>query len=150
MGQSLTKVYLHIVFGTKWRKPLLRKPHDVSMHKYLWTVSRDLGYIPIAIGGHLDHVHILCVMSPKRNLSDFMQKLKSNSSRWVKDLDPSLREFAWQDGYGAFSVSEYAVEIVKKYIMNQEEHHRKKDFKEVVEKLFKESDLDYDSRYFWR
>ena len=98
----------------------------------------------------MGHVHILCVMSPKLNLSEFMQKLKSNSSRWVKDLDPSLQEFAWQEGYGAFSVSESAVENFKNYITNQAEHHRKKDFKEEVEKLFKESDLEYDSRYFWK
>lgn len=150
MGQSLTRVYLHIVFGTKHRKPFLRKPFDVPMFKYLTAVSKDLGYPPLIVGGYLDHVHILCLMSPKLKLSEYMQKLKANSSRWVKELGSELNDFSWQDGYGAFSVSESAVDTVRKYILNQEEHHRKKHFKEEVEALFKEHGLDYDEKFFWR
>ena len=149
MGQSLAQNYLHIVFSTKHRKPWIKKPFEASLHKYLAVVCQDKNSPSIAVGGHPDHVHILCRLSPRIALSDFMQKIKSNSSRWVKDLDSSLADFAWQDGYAAFSISSGAVESVREYVLNQEEHHKHVDYRTEIISLLEENGVEYDERYFW-
>jgi REP element-mobilizing transposase RayT len=149
MGQSLAQNYLHIVFSTKHRKPWIRKPFTESLNKYLAVVCKDKDSPSLAVGSHLDHVHILCRLSPKIALSDFVQKIKSNSSRWMKTLDSSLTDFSWQDGYAAFSISTRAVESVREYILNQEEHHGHQDYRVEILSLLKEHDVEYDERYFW-
>jgi len=149
MGQSLAQNYLHIIFSTKHRKPLIRKPFEESLHKYLSVVCRDKKSPSLAVGSHLDHVHILCRLSQTIALSDFMQKIKSNSSRWMKDLDSSFDDFAWQDGYAAFSVSSGAVESVRGYILNQEQQHKREDYRTEIISLLKEHEIEYDDRYFW-
>jgi REP element-mobilizing transposase RayT len=149
MGQSLVQNYLHTVFSTKHRKPWLKKPFDQSLEKYVAVVCNDQKSPALAVGVHLDHIHILCRLSPTISLSEFMQKVKSNSSRWIKDLDSSLEDFAWQDGYAAFSVSTGSIDVVRAYILNQGEHHKMVDYRTEIISLLEEHEIEYDDRYFW-
>lgn len=149
MGQSLVKNYIHIVFSTKHRKPVLHHPVRDELYNYLGGICNNLACHSIQVGGHTDHVHILCMLSQKIALMKLVAEVKSNSSKWIKTKDASLKNFYWQDGYGAFSVNPAQVDIVKAYIQNQEEHHKKKDFKQEYRGLLKKCKVDYDERYVW-
>ncbi|MFM9840636.1 MAG: IS200/IS605 family transposase [Cyclobacteriaceae bacterium] len=149
MGQSLVKNYLHIVFSTKHRQPLIHKPYNEELYNYLGGIYRDLECYPVIVGGHIDHVHILCMLSKKIALMKLLEEVKSHSSKWMKTKAESLANFYWQDGYGAFSVNPSQVEIVKAYIQNQEEHHRKKTFQSEYRAFLKKYNVEYDERYVW-
>src|SRR5437016_542020 len=124
MSQSLTQIYLHIVFSTKNREPhLTDKPFRERTHAYLAGICKNLGSPALIVGGVEDHVHLLCRLSKNLAVAVFLQELKRDSSKWVKAESSSLSSFYWQGGYGAFSISPSHVEPVKTYIANQEEHH---------------------------
>ena len=131
MSQSLAQIYLHIVFSTKDRRPLLQ---DLSireeLHRYLGGTSNSLGCPALCVGGVADHVHILCKLGRSISVSDLVKGLKQESSVWVKGKSSALREFYWQSGYGAFSVSPAHLTVLRAYIMNQEVHHRKTSFQD--------------------
>jgi len=150
MPQSLSKVYLHIVFSTKHRYPFLANSEfRAEMHRYLGGTCNALGCRAIAVGGVSDHVHILCLLSRKLSIADMVMDLKGQSSRWAKKGRPPLSHFRWQRGYGVFSVSESSVEIVRNYINNQQEHHRKKSFKEEYLGILEEHKIEYDENFVW-
>ncbi|MFT5904163.1 MAG: putative transposase [Flammeovirgaceae bacterium] len=149
MGQSLVQNYLHIVFSTKHREPFIKKQFVQKLNKYIAVVSADLGSPALAVGGHVDHIHILVRLSQKMVLMEYLQKIKSNSSRWLKALDFSMENFRWQDGYSAFSVSESSLGNVKKYVLNQEEHHATQGYREEIISLLEDNGIEYDERYFW-
>ena len=123
MGQSLVKNYMHIVFSTKYRQPLILPAYEAGLHSYLGGICKSLECPPIKIGGYTDHVHILCMLSKKIALMKLLEEIKSHSSKWMKTLDASLDNFYWQDGYGAFSVTPKGVGQVISYIANQHDHH---------------------------
>src|SRR5688572_32839740 len=125
MGQSLVKNYLHIVFSTKYRQPLITPSVESELHSYLGGICKNLECYPVAVGGYTDHIHILCMLSKKIALVKFMEELKSHSSKWIKTKDEKLKNFYWQDGYGAFSVNSADINIVKNYIEKQHEHHQR-------------------------
>jgi len=104
MGQSLVKNYLHIVFSTKHREPLIQEPVQDGLYAYLGGICKNMECHPVKIGGFTDHVHILCLLSKKVTLMKLMEELKSHSSSWIKTKESIYRNFYWQDGYGAFSV----------------------------------------------
>ena len=149
MPQSLVKTFIHIVFSTKHRQPLISRPFENEIHSYLGGTCKRLDCIPIIVGGHTDHVHILCLLSKKISLVGLMTELKANSSKRIKTKDGSLKNFYWQDGYGAFSVNPSEVDIVKSYIKNQHEHHRKKSFQDEYRIFLTKYNIDYDERYVW-
>jgi len=149
MPQSLVKNYIHITFSTKKRVHLIDKNISKELYPYLAAICTDLESWPIQIGGYTDHIHILCMLSRKIPLMKLLEELKSHSSGWIKKKGLKYRNFYWQNGYGAFSVNQYGVEIVKRYILNQEEHHKKRTFKEEYRHLLKEHHIDYDERYVW-
>ncbi|AXJ01073.1 REP element-mobilizing transposase RayT [Cyclonatronum proteinivorum] len=149
MGQSLILFYAHIVFSTKNRAPMISDDIREELHSYLGGICKENGCIPIKIGGTNDHVHILCRMSKQLSLSKLIQALKANSSKWVKTKGVSSQSFAWQSGYGAFSVNPQQVDVISKYILNQEEHHKKRSFKEEYLKILKKYNVEYDHRYIW-
>src|SRR5580704_15113287 len=130
MGQSLVKNYMHIVFSTKHRQPLIHSPYEEELHSYLGGICKNLECQPIKIGRYTDHVHILCMLSKKIAQMKLVEDVKSHSSKWIKTLDKSLQNFYWQDGYGAFSVNPSEVGAVIGYIGNQREHHSKKSFQD--------------------
>ena len=149
MGQSLVKNYVHIVFSTKYRQPLIHPPYEEELHAYLGGVCNELECPVLIVGGYTDHVHILCMLSKKIPLMTLVQKVKASSSKWFKTKDKSLVNFFWQDGYGAFSVNPHEVDVVINYIKNQHKHHSKKDFKQEYRSILKKYNVDYDEAYVW-
>ncbi len=149
MGQSLVKNYIHIVFSTKHREPLIKPPYEQELHSYMATICNELESTALIINGYKDHIHILCILSKKLALMTLVQKIKANSSKWMKTNGDSLDNFYWQDGYGAFSVSLNDVDIVKNYIKKQHSHHEKHAFKNEFRQLLEEHKVDYDERYVW-
>lgn len=150
MGQSLVQVYLHVVYSTKHRQPFLadRNLRD-EMHKYLGGTCRNLDCPPIQVGGVEDHVHILCRFGKSHTIPGFVAELKRESSKWVKVRDPRLKEFHWQDGYGAFSVSPSHVDVLSEYIRSQEAHHRQESFQDEFRRLLTKYEIEFDERYVW-
>ncbi len=130
MGQSLAKNYIHIIFSTKNRMPLIKEPVQTELYRYIGGTCNNMECYPLKIGGYTDHVHILCLLSKKIALMKLLEEIKSHSSKWMKTKGDALKKFYRQDGYGAFSVSPTQVDIVKAYIETQAEHHRKKTFQE--------------------
>lgn len=149
MGQSLVKNYIHIVFSTKYRAPLIHPPVEEELHAYLGGICNRLGCPVIKVGGYTDHIHILCMLSKKIALMKLLEELKSHSSKWIKTRGPEYKNFYWQDGYGAFSVNPSQVDIVIRYIANQHKHHSKKDFKNEYRVFLKKYNVEYDERYVW-
>lgn len=149
MGQSLVKNYIHIVFSTKYRQPLIHPPVENELHAYLGGICNNLECHTIKIGGYTDHIHILCMLSKKIALMKLLEEVKSHSSKWIKTKDEKLKNFYWQDGYGAFSVKPSEVDVVIRYIENQKEHHSKKTFQDEYREYLKEYEVLYDERYVW-
>jgi len=148
MPQSLSQVWLHIIFSTKNRKMLLMDS-DVreGVHAYLAGICSQLKSPALNIGGVADHVHILCNQSKHIAVKDLVQNLKQGSSKWVKQQWPNLGHFYWQSGYGVFSVSSSQVGRVHKYIENQEQHHRGLGFKDEFRVFLERYQVSYDERY---
>lgn len=149
MGQSLVNNYIHIIFSTKHRQPFITPPIDAELYSYIGGICKNLECTPIKIGGHLDHVHILCLLSKKVALVKLLEELKSHSSRWIKAKAESLKEFYWQDGYGAFSVNPSQVDVVTEYISKQHIHHAKTTYQEEYRAFLKKYKMEYDERYVW-
>lgn len=149
MGQSLNKIYIHLVFSTKNRKPLISKEIQDDLFSYLGGICKNLECNPIQVGGYRDHVHILCLLSKKIALMNLIEKIKSNSSKWMKTKGEQFTDFYWQNGYGVFSVNPTEIEIVQQYILNQEEHHKKISFQDEFLKFLKKYKVEYDKKYVW-
>ena len=150
MSQTLVKNHLHIVFSTKGRYKLIQPSIEDSLFAYLAVITKDKGCTAVKIGGHLNHVHLLINLSKNIALVDYMQAIKSNSSRWMKSTGVQ-KTFQWQDGYAAFGVSESHMDIVKAYIHNQKEHHQEEgeNFETELIRLFEENGMDYDENFLW-
>jgi putative transposase len=149
MGQSLVQNYLHLVFSTKHRQALIHEPVESELHAYLGGICNNMECQPLKVGGHTDHVHILCMLSKKVALVKLIEELKSHSSKWIKTKGDDYKTFYWQDGYGAFSINPSEVDVVSTYIANQKEHHRKKTFQEEFRAFLKKYKVQYDERYVW-
>lgn len=149
MGQSLVQNYIHIVFSTKHRQPLIQPPVEQELHAYLGGICNRLECQSIIVGGYTDHIHILCKLSKKIALMKLLEEVKSHSSKWIKTKGAAYENFYWQDGYGAFSVNPSEVDKVISYIANQHEHHRKKTFQEEYRAFLKKYQVEYDERYVW-
>lgn len=149
MGQSLVKNYVHIVFSTKYREPLIQEAIEPELYSYLGGICSSLECQPIKIGGFTDHIHVLCLLSKKMALMKLVEKLKSHSSKWIKTKGDAYRNFYWQNGYGAFSVYPSDVDVVIRYIANQKEHHRKTNFQDEYRAYLEKFMVEYDERYVW-
>lgn len=149
MGQSLVKNYVHIVFSTKHRQALIHPPVEEELHSYLGGICNKLDCHVIKVGGYIDHIHILCMLSKKIALMKLMEELKSHSSKWIKSKGAEYENFYWQDGYGAFSVKSSEVDTVIAYIANQHKHHNKKNFQIEYRAMLKKYKVEYDEKYVW-
>ena len=149
MPQSLVKNYIHLVFSTKNRQPLILNAIKEELFNYLGGVCKELESQPIVVGGTIDHVHLLFNLSRKIALMNLVEIVKTHSSQWIKTKGVEFNQFYWQHGYGGFSVNPKQIEMVKKYIQNQEEHHRKKTFQDEYRQFLKKYNVDYDERYVW-
>ena len=150
MPQSLSAVYVHLVFSTKERRPFLRDQGTRSLlHAYLGGVSKTLECRSLIVGGVEDHVHLLCRLGRTITQAEWVKELKRVSNGWLKEQGPSYAEFEWQGGYADFSVSQSNLEQVKQYIAGQEEHHRKMTFQDELRVLLRRHEMEFDERYVW-
>ena len=149
MSQSLSKMYVHIVYSTKHRSKILIPEIQTDLYAYFGGICNTLESYPIKIGGYFDHIHILCLLSKKIALVSLLQELKTGTSKWIKTQGESFAKFHWQDGYGAFSVSPSQINIVSDYISKQVEHNSKVSFQDEYRAFLKKYKMDYDERYVW-
>jgi len=150
MPQSLSAVYIHVVFSTKERRPFLRdRDKREALHAYLGGISKTLECPPIIVGGIEDHVHLLARFARTITQAEWVKELKRVSNLWLKEQGRTYTEFQWQGGYADFSVSQSNLDRVKKYIANQEEHHRKLSFQDELRGLLRKHNVDWDERYVW-
>jgi REP element-mobilizing transposase RayT len=150
MPQSLANVLVHIVFSTKNRYPWLRNSeHRDVMTGYLIGTLKNIQCPSLIVGVVEDHVHILCTLHRTISIAKLVEEVKTSSSARIKEESPSLKDFHWQNGYGAFSVSQSNVEDVRRYIANQDEHHRTRTFQEEYRLLLQRHGIDFDERYVW-
>ena len=150
MAQSLARLWTHLIFSTKDRYPLLNdRTVRVQMHAYLATVLRSHDCPAIVVGGCADHVHALFVLSRNHAIAEIVKEVKRTSSAWIKTIERRYSKFRWQAGYGAFSVSQSHLANVQRYIIGQEEHHRRKTFQDEFRAFLKSYEIEYDERYVW-
>jgi REP element-mobilizing transposase RayT len=147
MSHTHTNLLIHIVFSTQGHLPFITNEIKTELFAYMGGLVNELKGKPIIIDGMSDHIHMLIVLPPDVSISDAMRFVKANSSRWVKERFG--KKFAWQKGFGAFSVSRSSVDAVTTYIKNQEQHHKSFDFKTEFVSLLDKNDVDYDERYLW-
>ncbi len=148
MSQSLAQIYLHLVFSTKNRAPLLRGLEE-KIHAYIVGACNNLDSPALIVGGVEDHVHIFCRQSKNIALKTLVAEIKRESSKWIKTQGSKFEQFYWQGGYGAFSVSPSHVNALKTYISNQREHHAQFSFQEEFRRLCQKYGLELDERYAW-
>ena len=150
MPQSLAKILIHAVFCAKDRRPFLRdKFLREELHRYLGGILNHINCQPLIVGGVDDHVHILATLSRTITAADMVKEVKRGSSVWLKTKSTNLTDFAWQNGYGIFSVSFSQVEAVRNYIEGQEAHHRKVSFQDEFREFLRRYEIEFDERYVW-
>ena len=149
MGSSLVKVDVHLVFHVKNNKLLMKEEDLPRIFEYVGGIIRNIGAIPIEIGGIDNHIHILTSIPKSTTIADFVRTIKSNSSRWIKTIDTYYETFAWQDGYAMFSVGYNALETVVKYIKNQKRHHTEQSYKTEYTSILDKHNVQYDEKYIF-
>ncbi len=147
MPHSFVKIELHVVFHVKDNMARMRTDDLQQIHSYIGGIVKTLGGVAIAVGGVEDHVHILCTLPKSTATSDYIKEIKRVSCKWIKELHPHYANFAWQAGYGAFSISPSIKEKVINYIRNQHEHHRRHTFHEEIEAFLKAYGMEYDNHF---
>ena len=150
MAHSYTNLLYHIVFSTKDRRPLLEPGIAGRLHAYLGGGIRAEGGTAIIINGTANHIHILARLRQDKTLSDVLRGIKAHSSKWIHETFAAHERFAWQSGYGAFTVSESQVERVRSYIQNQETHHRRTTFEEEFTALLQAHGIAFEPNYIWK
>ena len=149
MADTYTSLHYHIIFSTKNRVRHLVPEIEQRAWAYIGGIARKHQMTALQVGGGEDHIHALVLAPPIHAPSQIAQYLKGDSSRWIHETFPTLRDFAWQDGYGAFTVSKSHLADVIRYIQNQHEHHRKKTFQEEYLEFLQKHGIEYDERYLW-
>lgn len=149
MPQSLSLVIIHVVFSTKHRRPYLDPITRPRLHAYLATIARNIGCEAYRVGGVADHVHLAIRLSRTVTTAQLVEELKTTSSKWLKTRSPELANFAWQRGYGAFSVRYSGLEVLKRYIDRQEAHHRTRSYEREFLRSLATHGIEYDERYVW-
>ena len=149
MAQSLASILVHLVFSTKHRQPLIKPEVEGNLYAYLVTVFRNHQCPSLLVGGMPDHIHALFSLHRTRALAEIVEEVKKSSSKWIKTNGREYEQFQWQGGYGAFSISQSAVQEVKNYIANQKTHHQKMSFQDELRALLRKYEVEYDERYVW-
>lgn len=149
MANTYTQIYIQIVFAVKGRQNLISKENREELHKFITGIVSNRGQKLFAVFAMPDHVHILVSMSPNVSISDLVRDIKAGSSKFINDSQWINGKFNWQEGYGAFSYSKSSVDKVVKYILNQEEHHKKKTFKEEYLGFLEKFEIEHDSKYLF-
>jgi REP element-mobilizing transposase RayT len=148
MSQSFAALYVHFVWSTRGREELIRADWQQRLYAYFGGILKE-GSKLLEAGGVADHVHLLVSLSRQTSVAEAARLLKCNSSGWVHQTFPDLAHFAWQQGYGAFTVSHSALDDVRRYLVNQAQHHSKRTFQDEFRILLQKHDIEYDERYIW-
>ena len=149
MSRTYTQLLTHLIFSTKNREDLITPDLKPELHAYLGGLTRELKGKAYAVNGMPNHVHMLVSLPPVVSISEALGFLKANSSGWIHEKWPEHASFAWQLGYGAFSISKSGVPAVLRYIHNQERHHRKLTYKQEFVAFLRKQGIEYDERYIW-
>ncbi len=149
MSQSLSNVLLHIVFTTKNRHPWIDVEIEQELWPYIATICHELNCSAHKVGGVEDHVHIACSLSRTETIAKLLSTIKANSSKWIKGKGAQYEKFAWQNGYGEFSIGQSQLEPLRAYIGNQRDHHHQESFRDEFRKLLAKYQVGYDERYVW-
>jgi putative transposase len=149
MANTFTQIYIHVVFAVRERESLIKPEWKEELFKYITGILKNQGIKLIAIGGVKDHIHILFGLNPTIALSDLVREVKASSSKFINEEKFVRGKFYWQEGFGAFSYSRSQIDAVAKYILNQEEHHSGKSFKDEYIALLDRFEVEYDDRYLF-
>lgn len=149
MANTYTGLFYHIVFSTKNRVPFINNEIEKRLWAYIGGIARKHKMTALQVGGVADHLHALIFAPPVLSPSQIVQFLKGDSSKWIHVEFTRLLDFAWQDGYGAFTVSKSQLPNVIRYIQNQREHHYKQTFQEEYRQLLNRHEIEYDEHYLW-
>jgi len=150
MANTYSQIYIHIIFAVQSRQNLIHKSHREELHKYITGIVQKRGQKMLAVFCMPDHAHLLTGMKPSISISDLARDVKAGSSKFINDNRWIKGKFNWQEGFGAFSYSRSQIDTVIKYILRQEEHHRKRTFKEEYIELLKKFDVEYDEQYLFK
>lgn len=150
MANTYTQIHLQFVFAVKYRNGLIHSSFKQELYQYISGIIKANNHKLLAINGMPDHLHILVGMRPSQSVSDLMQDIKANSSKWINEKKFLKVKFEWQEGYGAFSYSKSHVQNVIHYIQNQEEKHKVKSFNEEYLDFLNAFEIDYDERYIFK
>jgi REP element-mobilizing transposase RayT len=148
MPSTHLSLHYHLVFSTKERVPSIVDDVRDRVHAYLGGIVRGLGGVPLEVGGIADHVHLLIALKATHTLADVLRTIKGDSSRWIHS-DLRLPHFAWQEGYGAFTVSRSHLDSVREYVRGQEEHHRRHTFQDEYRAILEKHEIEFDPQYLW-
>jgi REP element-mobilizing transposase RayT len=150
MANTYTQIHIHIVFAVKYRDGVIHKSWKNDLYKYIAGIVKANNHKLLCINGMPDHVHMLIGMRPNQSLSDLLQDIKGNSSKWVNEQKYLKTKFEWQEGYGAFSYGKSQINDVIAYIENQEEHHRNRTFREEYLAFLEKFEVDFDEKYVFK
>jgi len=149
MPNTYSQIYIQIVFAVKGRQNLVSSNHREELHKYITGIVQNRNHKMLSIFCMPDHTHILVGLKPERSISDLVRDIKTGSTNFINDSKWIRGKFSWQEGYGAFSYSRSQIDNVIKYILNQEEHHKKQTFKEEYLEFLKKFEIEFDERYLF-
>jgi putative transposase len=149
MANTYTSLHYHVIFSTKNREPWLVPNIEQRIWEFIGGIARAHKMTALQVGGCNDHIHALVMALPTIAPFQIAQYLKGGSSKWIHDEFPRLRNFGWQDGYAAFTISKSSIPEVITYIQNQREHHRRKTFQEEYLEFLRQNGIEYDERYLW-
>ena len=150
MANTFTQIHIQIVFAVQNRRSLIAPVWKEELYRYITSIVQTPGHKMLQINGMPDHLHILFGMRPTQGLSDLVQHVKQDSSKWINEKGFVRGRFSWQEGYGAFSYSQREVPNVIAYIQDQEEHHRVRKFQEEYVELLKDFEIEHDERYIFK
>lgn len=149
MPQSFASLHIHIAFSTKHREPTIAEEIRPRLHEIIGGILREHASSLIAAGGTDDHIHLLASLGRTVSVADALRVVKSNSSNWIHNECPHLRDFQWQTGYAVFAVSYSNLDAVKTYLANQESHHHGMTYQNELRELLRRHDIEWDERYIW-
>ena len=150
MSNPYTQIHIQFVFAVKFRRALIHSSWKNELHKYITGMIQNKTHKMLQINTMPDHLHMLIGFRPNENMSQLIQVVKSESTKWINDTNHSVQKFAWQDGFGGFSYSKSHVPDVIRYIQNQEQHHKKQTFLEEYVSFLKAFEIEYDERYIFK
>lgn len=149
MAGTYSQIYIQVVFAVKFRENVLMKPWRTEVFKYMAGIIENKGHKAIIVNGVEDHVHLFIGLKPSMSISDLIRDVKNNTSNFINEKKFVKGRFSWQEGYGAFSYSHSHIESVYQYILNQEEHHKAKTFKDEYTDFLKKFNIEHDEKYLF-